>query len=324
MSENTLDYLRASERRARKGSPWLGLGLAIALGLNAYQLLRTDHQSRDMVGMEQRLQYQITRLSDATSAAFDVDEQRWHEVRTALETAAIKTPHPTQPDTAPSQPDAAPAQPEVEGSHSLRARIIERREQAAADVKPEDTGTSVRSMGPQARDTSASLDSVNAKPHVAIAKLDATNALTSAKVEHVSNPFESTASDSKRTDMAAMNSAIPTKSAVPTAGKKQNERNSFDLDLVQDKTGQMFGDVRIALKKSDPKHNRFTLEIFADDKVVEKKDQAVNEPMQVYVSVSSQPYEIVIKQVKRDEVIGSLAVPKAKTAAKASAKADSL
>jgi hypothetical protein len=324
MSEDILDYLRASERRSRKGSPWLKLGLLISLGLNTYLLLRTVHQSRDVAGMERQLQSEITGLREASSAALQEDQQRIYEVKRALETAAIMRP-PIR------LPDHVLAQPEDERTYPLEARTIERRQRGAAspseakhysDSKLQDTGTTIQSMGLQTQGTSASLEGVNAKPIMPIAKLATTDAL--AEVKQVSNPFESTASTSKRTDGAAMNIAIATKPAAPLAGKEQNERNFFDIDLVKDKTGQTFGDVRIALKKCDLKHNRFTLTIFADDKAVEKKDQAVNEPVQVYASVSSQPYEIVITQVKRDEVIGSLAVPKAKTQPKASAKTEKL
>jgi hypothetical protein len=321
-------YLRASERRLNKGVPWLRLGLVISLGLNTYLLTRMEHQARDVAEMEQLLQSEIKGLRDSSSsafAAFQVDQQRFYEMKQALETAAIKTPN-----TAP--PDGAAAQPEDEHTHSLQARTIQTSQQLTAsqleakhhsDTKIEETVTTIRSMGPQAQDTSASLEGVSAKPIMPSAKLATTDTLI--KVEQVSNPFESrVVSDSKRTDGAERASAVANKLAAPPAGKEENERDYFDLDLVKDKTGQTFGDVRIALKKSDLKHNRCTLTIFADDKVVEKKDQAINEPVQVYVSVSTQPYEIVIKQIKRDEVIGSLAVPKTKTPPKASTNAASL
>jgi hypothetical protein len=43
---------------------------------------------------------------------------------------------------------------------------------------------------------------------------------------------------------------------------------------------------------------------------VEKKDKSINEPVQFYVAGNRQPYEIVINQVKKDEIIGYLATPK--------------
>jgi hypothetical protein len=291
-----------------------------------------EHQSREMSDMKQLLQSDVKGLREASSsafAAFQVDQQRFYEMKKALETDAIKTSHATQPD-------GVAAQPGAKQSHSKQARTIQSNEQLTAgqlaashsdaklhsDAKPQDTGTTIRSMGPTAQDTSASLDGVNAKPVMPSSKLATTDTLT--KVEQVSNPLESGVSDGKRTEGAQMERGVANRLAPPPAGKKQYERTYFDIDLVKDKIGQTFGDVRIALKKSDLKHNRCTLTIFADNNVMEKKDQGVNEPLQVYVSVSTQPYEIVIKQVKRDEVIGSLAVPKAKTRPNANASAATL
>ena len=51
-----------------------------------------------------------------------------------------------------------------------------------------------------------------------------------------------------------------------------------------------------------------------DDKTVEKRDKTINEPVQFYMAGSRQPYEIVVNQVKKDQVIGYLATPKMKLA----------
>ena len=48
----------------------------------------------------------------------------------------------------------------------------------------------------------------------------------------------------------------------------------------------------------------------ADDKRVEKKDKNLNEPVQFYVSKARQPYEIVVNEVKKDQIVGYLATPK--------------
>ena len=74
-----------------------------------------------------------------------------------------------------------------------------------------------------------------------------------------------------------------------TSGE-ENKRTLFDLDLIKEKIGQTFGDIRIVLTKSDTKHNRFTLQVFVAGKAIEKRDQAVNEPVEVYVPGSSQPH----------------------------------
>jgi hypothetical protein len=52
------------------------------------------------------------------------------------------------------------------------------------------------------------------------------------------------------------------------------------------------------------------VEVWADDKKTEKKDKGINEPVQFYTSKARIPYEIVINQVKKDQIVGYLATPK--------------
>jgi sortase (surface protein transpeptidase) len=68
------------------------------------------------------------------------------------------------------------------------------------------------------------------------------------------------------------------------------------------------------LAKADPKHNRFTLQVLADDKMLEKRDRTINEPVQLYLAGNRQPEEIVVNEVKKDEVVGYVSIPKVKMA----------
>ena len=70
------------------------------------------------------------------------------------------------------------------------------------------------------------------------------------------------------------------------------------------------GDFLIELKKTDPKRNRYTIEITADDKKTEKKDRTINESLQFYTSKARQPYELVVNQVQKDLIVGYLSTPK--------------
>jgi len=92
------------------------------------------------------------------------------------------------------------------------------------------------------------------------------------------------------------------------------ERDYLEFDLKRKAGMQKVGAIQLALAKADPKRNRFTLDVLADDKTAEKKDRTINEPVQLYVAGSYQPYEIVVNDVKKDEVVGYLAVPRVKIA----------
>jgi hypothetical protein len=75
---------------------------------------------------------------------------------------------------------------------------------------------------------------------------------------------------------------------------------------------QPVGTVSLQLKKTDPKRSKFTLNVLADDKTIEKKDRTANEPLQFYTSPGGarQLYEMVVFSVSKDAVTGYLSTPK--------------
>jgi len=54
------------------------------------------------------------------------------------------------------------------------------------------------------------------------------------------------------------------------------------------------------------------MNVLADDKTVQKRDRTINEPVQFYLAGNRQPVEIVVNEVKKDEVVGYIAMPKVK------------
>jgi len=88
------------------------------------------------------------------------------------------------------------------------------------------------------------------------------------------------------------------------------ERNYIEFNLNKRQADQKVGNVTLRLKSADPKRNRYTVEILADDQRVEKRDKTINEPVQFYSSNNRQPYEIVVNQLKKDQIVGYLATPK--------------
>ena len=77
---------------------------------------------------------------------------------------------------------------------------------------------------------------------------------------------------------------------------------------------EQVGDITLLLKKTDPKKNKYTVEVQADDKITEKRDKGVNEPVHFYVAKARQPYELVVNQVKKDQIVGYLSSPKTQVA----------
>jgi DNA repair exonuclease SbcCD ATPase subunit len=134
-----------------------------------------------------------------------------------------------------------------------------------------------------------------------------------------------------KTDVASAKSAIEdtrsdlqrvrgdlgiTSGLVATNGKQIQElrdlgdRNIYEFTLAKNGKMQKVGDIELMLKKADTGHNRFSLDVLADDKRVEKKDRTVNEPVQFYTLNAHQPYELVVNQIGKNQVTGYLATPK--------------
>lgn len=133
-----------------------------------------------------------------------------------------------------------------------------------------------------------------------------------ADVASTQSELDKTSSDLKRAmgDMGVMSGLIATNSTGLTELRTLGERNYFEFDIRKTSAPAKVGDISISVRKTDLKRNRFTISVVADDKVVEKRDRTINEPVQFYVARNRQPYEIVVNEVKKDEVVGYLATPK--------------
>ena len=111
-------------------------------------------------------------------------------------------------------------------------------------------------------------------------------------------------------DLGVQSGLIATNGKELAALKALGERNYVEFRLGKTKGPQKVGDIAVLLKKADPKTNRYTIAVIADDKTVEKKDKTVNEPVQFMLAKASQPYELVVNEVKKDLISGYVAAPK--------------
>jgi len=91
--------------------------------------------------------------------------------------------------------------------------------------------------------------------------------------------------------------------------KHKGDRNYFDFTAKRNQRTPV-STVSIVLKKTDPKKNKFTLSVMADDKTIEKKDRNLNEPLQFYSGRDKSLYEVVVFTVDKDSVTGYLSTPK--------------
>jgi hypothetical protein len=92
--------------------------------------------------------------------------------------------------------------------------------------------------------------------------------------------------------------------------KHKGDRNYYEFTLVKGAQPQPVGTVSLQLKKTDPKKGKFTVNVTADDKTIEKKDKNVAEPIQFYTGRDHLLYEMVIWSVDKKQAVGYLSTPK--------------
>jgi len=114
-----------------------------------------------------------------------------------------------------------------------------------------------------------------------------------------------------RGDVSELKNGVATNSKQIETLRELGDKQIVEFNLTKSAGLQRVGDIQVKLNRTDEKHNTFTLEIAADDKLVEKRDRTINEPVEFFVSSKpTQPYELVVNEVGKNTVKGYLATPK--------------
>jgi chromosome segregation ATPase len=211
----------------------------------------------------------------------------------------------------------------------LRAELDDRSRQlslAASQAKKEALTYAEQQAQKLEAENRQTADNVN-KVNSALTDVNAKAESANAKLADVNNDVNGVKTDlaSTKTDLAQTKTELKkvsgdlgiTSGFVATNGKeieelrRRGERNIVEFHINKTKDFQKVGDISVLLRNADPKKNKFTLDVMADDKRTEKKDRNVNEPLQFYVSKSL--YEIVVNSVGKNTISGYLSTPKYQT-----------
>jgi hypothetical protein len=92
--------------------------------------------------------------------------------------------------------------------------------------------------------------------------------------------------------------------------KHRGDRNYNEFTLVRGAAPSPIATVALQLKKVDPKKGKYTMNVTADDRVIEKKDRNMNEPIQFYSGREHLLFELVVWTVDKNKVTGYLSTPK--------------
>ncbi|HTX75368.1 MAG TPA: hypothetical protein VMD29_04105 [Terracidiphilus sp.] len=113
-----------------------------------------------------------------------------------------------------------------------------------------------------------------------------------------------------RGDLTNTNSVIARNHDELVLLEHKGDRNYYEFTLDKNQKKPV-GTISLVLKKADPKHNKFTVLVLADDKTYEKKDRNVNEPLQFYSGKEPALFEIVVNTIDgKNHVSGYLSTPK--------------
>jgi len=272
----------------------LAVGLVVALAGDGYLLVRANRLNDDIAQTQSGTQTQISKLNEATTTLLEQEKQRLQDMEQQMKQ-------------------------EVKGV-SDSASVAIRRARAEAHKQGEDLSGKLSEQQQQvATQLSQIQDTTNSKFTAVTTDVDGVKAnmeTVKTNVASAQSDIEKTSNDLKRAmgDMGVMSGLIATNSKDLDTLRALGERNYFEFDINKKDAPKKVGDLMLTLKKADPKHSRFTMDVLADDRHLEKKDKTINEPVQLYVSGNMQPYEIVINQVTKDHVTGYLSTPKVKLA----------
>jgi hypothetical protein len=267
-------------------------GSLIALvAANIYLYVQIDHMRTDLAGIQEKLTTQLSNLRDTSTVNTEAQKRHIDTLKEELEAARSQ-----------ARNSASQVKAEAQANVDRIARQLQE-EQAKVQQQVSKEISGVKSDVQQVASTA------NTK----IAEVATDVGTVRSQAAQTKADLEKTIADLKsvRGDMGVQSGLIATNANELAALRLRGERNYIDIKLGKTKQPQRFGDITLLLKNSDQKKNRYTVQVMADDKLTEKKDKSINEPVQFYTSRGGRlPYELVINKVDKNEITGYLSTPK--------------
>jgi hypothetical protein len=273
--------------------PVLAGAFALSLGFNGYQSVRLHDVNREVDAVQQ----QVTALQSNLSRIDKTLQDNLGVVRTDLDAARKETQ-------------------ESVNKAAMAAQIAARRH---ADKIVSNLAKSEEEKAKQIAEELTQVKETTLQANSKIADVSTDVGVVKQDVVKTQTELQSTIADLRRAtgDVGVMSGLIATNAKELNALRELGDRNYVEFELPRNGKAQRVGDIQLAVKKTDVKRSKFTVDVIADDRKIEKKDKTANEPVQFYVlSKARQPYELVVNEVSKNAVKGYLAVPKVQIARK--------
>ena len=131
-------------------------------------------------------------------------------------------------------------------------------------------------------------------------------------VANTKSDLETTKSQLQRVvgDAGVMSGLIATNHDELEVLKHKGDRNYVEFTLQKGAKPTLLATITLQLKKVDDKHSKYTLNVSADDRNIEKKDKNLDEPVQFYTGKNPVLFELVVNNIEKNKVSGYLSTPK--------------
>jgi chromosome segregation ATPase len=274
------------ERKGGIVQPILIGAVAALIGGNVYQFVQNDKRTNEIAELRKNLKEDIEALKIASSQSARANQRTVDSLQSQLEAA---------------QRQAQVAVGQAKADAIANAERIQQKLQAEQERQKRAVAEEFSRVKEEVKSTDAKVGEV--KTEVGTVRTEV--ASTKSELDKTISSLKSV-----QGDMGVQSGLIATNSRELEALKALGQRNYYEFNLGKTKQPQRIGDILMMLKRTDQKRNKYTVEVTADDKTVEKKDKGVAEPVQFLVAKARQPYELVVMEVKKDIIVGYLSTPK--------------
>src|SRR5882757_6510518 len=101
--------------------------------------------------------------------------------------------------------------------------------------------------------------------------------------------------------------------------RRLGERDYIEFTIAGKNKPEKVGNVTVELKAVNEKKGQYSVNLTSEDRLLQKKNRAMNEPIFFYLHGTKIPQELVINKVGKDTISGYVSIPKANSAPAASA-----
>ena len=261
------------------------VGIALLAGLNVYTFLQLDKFRTEV--SEQFATHEV-RLS-----ALDGNLQRTTEATSELGSQVGKVASRVQTNE----------EQIVAKTQAVESRVLDRAETLEQEIVStrEASEAKISEVGGRLEATKTEIGALDGEVDTVKEEVAATKSLLDETVAALTTV---------KGDLGVQSGLIATNGDELAALKALGERNYYEFNLRRTKNPQRVGPVSIKLTGTDRKRNRYSIELWADDKKIVKRRKTLLEPVQFYVEGVRIPYELVVNKIDSGLIEGYLATPK--------------